>query len=681
MTFSQDSLERIIALVRRRYPTWDDTTQPDFVRDEIEYKRKAVTRAKDLLGADQLTSLVGQGNYGELTTRFRKVAGLTNLLYLAAPKTSDLSVLFDTRLDPATFYPALLDLLHGGGTPPERVGAFADYLTSRKLTNRWTFATYFRFLLFPESDLFIKPRATAEFLERAGLPDLPQRPSAENYAALLAHGADLLAAFHPMGARDFIDVQSIMWVAATVKMDASLSDTDGKRVWTIAAGEGARFWQEFRDKSIVTIGWPKLGDLSRFGSKEAVAAALKRAYEYGGEPTMDALCCYQFASEMDPGDTVIVKQGLHTIHAIGTVTSPYRFEPGRADHPHVRDVTWQHIGTFELGDDFAVAPKTLTDVTPYQDFIQYVLRRANELTAAAPLQPALRSYSSEEALEGLFIEPETFSSWIDALGRKKNVILEGAPGVGKTFVARRLADAFVGAQGSDRTLTIQLHQSYSYEEFIRGWRPGRDGGYTLHDGTFLSFCHRAAAAPQEPHVLVIDEINRGNVSRIFGELFMLLEADKRGPAHALPLAYDDGDGRRFSMPENVYLIGTMNTADRSLAMVDYALRRRFAFFKLKPAFGTERFRNWLRSREMDEELISHIEERMTALNQAISQDLSRLGPGFEIGHSFFCPSESLEEADIRWYKAVIQHEIAPLITEYWFDAPETAEKHRALLDG
>ena len=246
-------------------------------------------------------------------------------------------------------------------------------------------------------------------------------------------------------------------------------------------------------------------------------------------------------------------------------------------------------------------------------------------------------------------------------------------------MARRLAWLLAGEKSEDRIETVQFHQSYSYEDFVRGYRPNKDGGFELEDGTFLRFCERAMESPDHPFVLLVDEINRGNLSRIFGELLMLIEVDKRSDEWAVRMAYTREGEDQFHVPPNLYLIGAMNTADRSLALVDYALRRRFVFRTVEPAFGNGRFDLHLEKRGVPEELTRMICEHLGALNEAIGQD-PRLGEGFRIGHSYFCdPPENLRGTNElsgwkKWYQDVIRYEIEPLLYEYWFDAPERAQK-------
>ena len=285
------------------------------------------------------------------------------------------------------------------------------------------------------------------------------------------------------------------------------------------------------------------------------------------------------------------------------------------------------------------------------------------------IEPPPPVYDIATALKDLFVEETQLSRILDSMALRKNLIIQGPPGVGKTFIARRIAWCLIGRQDSQPIEMVQFHQSYAYEDFVQGWRPTETGGFTLRDGVFFEFCKRAEQQPETPFVFIIDEINRGNLSRIFGELLMLIESDKRGPDYAIPLTYSPA-GERFSVPENVHLLGLMNTADRSLAIVDYALRRRFAFETLRPAYGTSKFREYLLEQDVDRTLVDRIERNLSTLNERIRDDKD-LGPGFQIGHSYFVPEES---ADEQWYLGIIDTQIAPLLREYWFDRPEQVDR-------
>lgn len=287
-------------------------------------------------------------------------------------------------------------------------------------------------------------------------------------------------------------------------------------------------------------------------------------------------------------------------------------------------------------------------------------------------EPVLPSYSQREALRDLFLSEGDFDRVVKALNRKKNVILEGPPGVGKTFIAKRIAYRVIGYKVPEKVRMIQFHQNYAYEDFIQGYRPKEGGGFELRNGIFHTFCREATANPDERYVFIIDEVNRGNLSKIFGELMMLIEADKRGSEYAVHLTYSP-DSEPFWIPENLFMIGMMNTADRSLAMVDYALRRRFAFHRLRPAYERDQFSDHLNAKGVGQALVDRIVKRLSALNKKIRGDRS-LGGGFEIGHSFFCPVDDDEELDEAWYEAIVRHEIKPLLREYWFDNPDVVER-------
>lgn len=447
---------------------------------------------------------------------------------------------------------------------------------------------------------------------------------------------------------------------AKINTGEAIGDNDIQTIhyWIYSPGNNACMWNDFYNEGIMAIGWGEIGDLSTFNTKDAMKQKMKECID----PTLSymnaAHATWQFANEIKPGDIIFVKKGMYYIIGKGVVTSDYIFDPSRnGEYKNIRRINWTHKGEWEHPGKAVV--KTLTDITPYTDYVKTlnslfedeVIEETEEIEVQYPI------YTKEDFLNEVYMNEPTYQLLVNLLKNKKNIIMQGAPGVGKTFAAKRLAYSMMGVKDPNRVMMIQFHQSYSYEDFIMGFRPASTG-FELKKGPFYNFCKKAELDLENDYYFIIDEINRGNLSKIFGELFMLIENDKRGVA--LQLLYSD---EKFSIPENIYIIGMMNTADRSLAMLDYALRRRFAFFEFSPAFRTDGFRQYLQNKNNKKfnNLIAVIER----LNIAIENDDS-LGRGFSIGHSYFCTDKLIDD---MWLNAVITYEIIPLLNEYWFDEP------------
>jgi MoxR-like ATPase len=456
----------------------------------------------------------------------------------------------------------------------------------------------------------------------------------------------------------------------------------GRRVWIWAPGEQAAYWDELYESGIMALGWNAIGDFQKYRTVDTFKSALESSTDSDKDQGQNAKMCFDFVYAVKPGDIVFAKRGRRTIVGRGVVTGEYRYDAARTSFHSVRAVQWTTRGEWAWPE--LLPMKTLTELTDpvlITNLEQLLAASTSEVEGGAPavLPPSDReSYAVDEALEGLFMSRDQFEQILQTWLRKKNLILQGAPGVGKSFVARRFAYALMRFKDPTRVRTVQFHQSYSYEDFVQGYRPAGHG-FALRDGVFLNFCNRALRDSAQTYVFIIDEINRGNLSKIFGELLLLIEADKRSPEWAVKLAYAESADERFYIPPNVFVLGMMNSADRSLAVVDYALRRRFAFATIKPAFDQHSFREYLSAEGAAANLIDRIIERMSSLNEAIAADVVNLGPGFCIGHSFFTPREAGQTPTAQWYEMVVKSEIVPLLEEYWFDQPETAAHWRARL--
>lgn len=294
-------------------------------------------------------------------------------------------------------------------------------------------------------------------------------------------------------------------------------------------------------------------------------------------------------------------------------------------------------------------------VNKYKEFLIYCERLEE-------MEEHRQPYSFDKDADKPFINENKFLKIVSILSRKKNIILEGAPGVGKTFLARKIAYQLIGEIKDENIEMVQFHQSYSYEDFVQGIRPSINGDFEVRNGIFYNFCQKARRS-DEPFVFIIDEINRGNLSKIFGELMMLIEADKRSKKFAIKLTYSEEEDDTFFVPSNVYIIGCMNTADRSLAIVDYALRRRFAFCQIQLEFN-EAFQEFL-SAKVGKENVEKIVKRITQVNSMI-QSNPALGKGLEIGHSYFCQTEEIQDFEV-WWSDLCEYELFPYIQEICFD--------------
>lgn len=418
-------------------------------------------------------------------------------------------------------------------------------------------------------------------------------------------------------------------------------------------------WNQFHDEGILGVDFEPLGDLSQYGSKEEMKDRFRELVDPSRTYRNTAHASWQFANEIKVNDVVFVKKGKNLIGR-GVITSDYKYDESRQSFKNFRNVDWTHDVVYPCPEGFT--SKVLTDITPYVDSVQKInaLYDVGEDDDRDDAIVDLPVYTKDDFLNDVFIDEVEYNRLVNLIRNKKNIILQGAPGVGKTYAAKRLAYSIMGVKDADRVSMVQFHQSYSYEDFIMGFRPS-ESGFELKKGAFYNFCKKAEIDDENEYFFIIDEINRGNMSRIFGELFMLIENDKRG--QSLQLLYSN---EMFSVPRNVHIIGMMNTADRSLALLDYALRRRFSFYELNPGFDS---RGFMRLKEsISDERFDRLISCVKDLNKTISMDDS-LGSGFCIGHSYFCIKEYDSKKDFI-LSNIVEYDLIPMLKEYWFDEPQ-----------
>ena len=448
------------------------------------------------------------------------------------------------------------------------------------------------------------------------------------------------------------------------------SEPRPRHYWLYTPGEQASMWNKFAEAGIMAIAWDELGDFGQYETQEDIRLELVSANP-AFKNTNSAKAIWDFQHEIAVGDIIYVQHGSGKIVGRGKVTSAAKYDSTRDSFKNIRSVDWDYIGSWASPEN--TSTKTLTDITSNIDYVEQLEAIiTGEPDTEEAIDPVnLPRYDRADFLDDVFISESRYDRLRSLLKRKKNVILAGPPGVGKTFAAERLAYSIMEEKDPSRIQMVQFHQSYTYEDFLMGLRPNASGGFELHEGPFYRFCKEALNDDQSrPYFFIIDEINRGNISKIFGELLMLIEADKRG--HELRLLYKN---ETFTVPQNVHIIGMMNTADRSLAVLDYALRRRFGFFEMTPGFESAGFQNV--QTQLSNPRFNALVSILKNLNDAITEDPG-LGAGFTVGHSYLSPPpESLQQRSTpedtdAWLESVVEDELVPLLDEYWFDEPSNA---------
>ena len=638
----------------RAKPDFTDFTDPGeiLLKEELGYKRKVLTRYDKELGNDRLGELLDEGNAVQALELLSRIT-TSNLVQYQSWRVS-----FGEGEE--QILPILRAFLAVAAKPyekPSDLRPLFDTIKEAGLKPSWDTMSTVLWVMRPDDYFPMKIQYYRSLAVELQMPLPKGRPGPNNFAKVLEFGRAFYDALGPMRPKDWVDVQSFIWCVChkdeVVEVDTDIEGGDD---------EPAYWWLNANPKM-----WS-------FDELDVGQTQTYTSVNEKGNPRR----IYKHFIAARPGDMVIG----YMASPIRAVTSICKVSKGLHESDKGPVVGFEKVKGFldSVSYEALKANPDLAQAEPIKSNQGSLFKLepaeyeviCNMLDEANHEPDVIEPYDEAKALEELFLSKERFREICDALLYKKNIILQGPPGVGKTFMAQRLAYSILKGVDTQRVACIQFHQSYAYEDFIQGIRPNSNGQFVLQNGVFYEFVRRATRDPDNPYFFVIDEINRANLSKVFGELMMLMEADKRGEKYALPLTYADATdpNDKFYLPENLHFIGTMNTADRSLAMVDYALRRRFLFFDIAPEFGSK-FAAHVRGCGVSDSLTDAIVERISKLNEFITK-AKNLGAGFKIGHSYFCPMETVDNED-DWYRRVINCEIAPLLREYWFDDEATSK--------
>ncbi len=786
MPIAKQKIEDLVSLMQKTYPGWTNFSDSSYLEDETDYKREAIAKAKELLSEAELSRLLDENKFDEIISRLKSIANATNLLWTNVPSTGDLAILEDDKLDKQSFCRQIFQLLHGSSPSQDRLDGFLKFVKDNGLPNKWTFPTYFLFMCHPDTEMFIKPKATKAFFKYLGVEDLGfnSTPSGETYFNIkeISHQLkDDLIEYKP---QDMVDIQSLIFVCYNKKVEAIFDGKElelerllnprlVKNVWWVNQGssikeeqkdgvlcapkksEGRRFFSHW--ERLVEIVPEDIilhyanGKLLYVGRATASAVAANRPYGRYDEVNMVQVDYHdlippiplsKFSGDLQelaikdgPLNTNggvkegylwrLTSEALKFIQtdqpetkwpefALLGISSSWIFQanPNTFDINEsineINEMTWkvdQHrdkihandtVYLWKSGEDAGIVgvakilseesdeffdvrisiERILEKVISPQELLNDPLLKSMQILRqpqgtifaltdeeAKAIKDLIRfprknlDYSLEQCSKETGLDKDRLDSWIKAIHRKGQAIIYGPPGTGKTFVADHIARHLIGGGYGFKDI-IQFHPAYSYEDFIQGIRPkirDDDGNleYSIIPGQFLNFCNRARNC-NGMCVLIIDEINRANLARVFGELMYLLEY--RGKK--IQLAAGEG----FSIPENVRIIGTMNTADRSIALVDHALRRRFAFLRLQPEYGILRMYH-------EQKRTGFPVDGLIQVLKGLNEDIR--DPQYEVGISYFINEDLDDQLEDIW-----KMEIEPYLEEYFFHDKEKLNNYR-----
>ena len=463
------------------------------------------------------------------------------------------------------------------------------------------------------------------------------------------------------------------------------SDSTAPNCWVVRAGRFGEMVEHNLANDVVSIGWGDWGhwgDIARCNTRDELGALI--AERFADEPENNRRSArdqiWQFYGEINEGDTVVLPRKTSgagtTSIAIGRIDGPFEFDSNQPVEGRLRrSVEWlatdvdRRVIKEDLWNSMST-PRTVFGLRRHDAprRVLYMAEHGEDLGDGSAAQQTDRVHDRQERVRSaafdLLCDVDFLNDVVALLEDKRQVILYGPPGTGKTYFARRLTEAL--APDEDARSLVQFHPAYSYEDFFEGFRPVVDGGqmtYELTSGPLVQIAERAKERREAPHVMVIDEINRANLPRVLGELLYLLEYRDK----AIQTQYRPDE--TFSLPENLWFIGTMNTADRSIALIDAAMRRRFHFVPFFPNHGPTAglLRRWMQRNSPEQEWVAGLVDKVNKdLAEQMGGDHSLIGP------SHFMRSD-LDEDSLR---RIWEYNIEPLIEDQLFGRQEVIESFR-----